>query len=93
MTEIRFTRDAEKYLNALDRPTQRRIHTAIRGLLENPPRGDIKALVSYSDDRKRLRVGKYRIMFRFNQEGDIEILLILDINSRGDVYKRKGKSL
>ena len=55
---IEYSRKAVKYINALDRPTKQRIRTAIEGLTETPPKGDIKMLQGFSDGRKRLRVGK-----------------------------------
>lgn len=66
-------------INALDVPTKARIKTQI----EKIPKGDIKLILGYSDGRKRLRVGKYRIIFI---ESNTE-LFIIEIGSRGDVYK------
>ena len=41
----------------------------------------------YHDGRLRLRVGKYRIIYRYATDGTVEILHIMDIDSRGDIYK------
>lgn len=87
--EIKYSKSAAKYLDSLDQPTQRRIHTAIIGLTEEPPKGDVKLLANFMDGRKRLRVGKYRIVFRYDKEGKVEILYIIDIDSRGGIYKRR----
>ena len=84
---IEYSRKAVKYINALDRPTKQRIKTAIEGLTETPPKGDIKMLQGFSDGRKRLRVGKYRIIYNYLPDGKIEILYILNVDSRGDIYK------
>ena len=59
----------------------------IRGLTKKPPEGDIKSLAGYNDGTKRLRVGKYRIIYKYINENIVEALLILDIGSRGDIYK------
>ena len=64
-----------------------RIHTAIKGLTKKPPEGDIKKLEGYDDDRKRLRVGGWRIIFKIDSNNEIEILFIIEIGNRGDVYK------
>lgn len=44
----------------------------------------------YSDGRKRLRIGKYRIIYNYGQNGEIEVLYIMDIDTRGDIYKQEG---
>lgn len=84
---IEYKKQAVKFLESLDRPTKQRIKSAIEGLTEQPPKGDIKPLQGYKDDRKRLRVGKYRIIYKYEPDGEITVLMILDIDSRGDIYK------
>jgi mRNA interferase RelE/StbE len=44
-------------------------------------------LKGYTDGRKRLRFGGTRIIFRYDDEGKLLILSILDIGNRGDIYK------
>lgn len=41
----------------------------------------------YNDGRQRLRVGKYRVIYKYGVNGKIEIVYIIDIGSRGDIYK------
>ncbi|MBQ9348667.1 MAG: type II toxin-antitoxin system RelE/ParE family toxin [Oscillibacter sp.] len=90
--EIRYSKSAMKFLEKLDKPTKQQIEIAILGLTEKPPKGDIKALVSYTDGRQRLRVGKYRVVFTYKMDGTIEVLLIMDIDSRGSIYKRRTRT-
>ena len=85
--KIEYSRKAAKYINALDRPTKQRIRVAIEGLTETPPKGDIKSMQGFSDGRKRLRVGKYRIIYNYLSDEEIEILYIYNVDSRGDIYK------
>lgn len=85
--QIEYSRKAAKYISALDRTTKKRIKVGIEGLTESPPKGDIKTLQGYSDGRKRLRVGKYRIIYNYSNDGKIEILYIMNVDSRGDIYK------
>ena len=77
--EIRFTKDAVKQINALDKPVKNRIKEAIYAL----PKGDIKKLKGYST-KYRLRVGNYRIVYDIT--GDT--IVIGAILPRGDVYKK-----
>ncbi|MGI6435071.1 MAG: type II toxin-antitoxin system RelE family toxin [Syntrophomonadaceae bacterium] len=64
-----------------------RIKSGIEGLLELPPRGDIKNIRGSNSLTYRLRIGKYRILYEFvNNDGE-QVLVIKDIGSRGDIYK------
>ena len=85
--KIKYSRDAIKFLAKLDSKSVTRIRTAIQGLTVAPPRGDIKPMQGYDDGRKRLRVGGWRVIFRYGTEGEIEILFVIDIGNRGDIYK------
>ena len=59
----------------------------IKGLTEKPPKGDIKPMQGYKDGRLRLRVGKYRVIYRYTKDGEVEMLMVMEIGSRGDIYK------
>ncbi len=87
MVEIRYSKSAVKTIKSLDKPTKQRIKEGIEGLTSNPPKGDIKYLQGFTDGRQRLRIGKYRIIYKYSSENNIEILNIIDIGSRGDIYK------
>lgn len=85
--EIIYSKEALKFLKKLDRKSVARIRAAIAGLTQNPPVGDIKPMEGYSDNRKRLRVGGWRVIYKYGSEGKIEVLLVLRIGNRGDIYK------
>lgn len=85
--EIRYDKAAVKFLKGLPKKLRNSILEAIQGLTQKPPKGDIKQLQGYKDGRERLRVGKYRIIYRYTQESKVEILVIMEIGSRGDIYK------
>lgn len=84
---IQYKKKAVKAINAMDKATKQRIRKAIEGLTLNPPQGDIKQMQGHKDGRMRLRVGQYRVIYRYDSDGSVEILLILDIGVRGDIYK------
>lgn len=87
-TDRKFSKSAVKFINATDKPTKSRIKKAIDGLLEIPPKGDIKTMIGYHPITYRLRIGKYRIIYEFIlQSDDSTLLYIRDIDSRGDIYK------
>lgn len=85
--KVVYSRNALKFLSKLEKKYILRIRDAIDGLTHVPPEGDIKLMQGYSDGRKRLRVGSWRVIFRMDKEGQIEILFIIDIGNRGDIYK------
>ena len=62
--KIKYSKDALKFLSKLDAKSVNRIRTAIQGLTQNPPFGDIKVMQGYADNRKRLRVGSWRIIYK-----------------------------
>ena len=85
--EIRYDKAAVKYLQGLPQKLRDSIRDAIKGLTQKPPKGDIRPMQGYKDGRHRLRVGKYRVIYRYSQDGEIEILIVMEIGSRGDIYK------
>lgn len=85
--EIRYSKAAVKAINGMDKATKERIRVGILGLTQKPPQGDIKPLQGYHDGRCRLRVGGYRIVYKFGVDGQVEILYIINIGPRGDIYK------
>lgn len=85
--KIKYSKASLKFLSKLDKKSIERIREAIHGLTETPPKGDIKLMSGYNDNRMRLRVGKWRIIYNYTKDNDIKILLVIDIGNRGDIYK------
>lgn len=84
---IEFTKTALKALKRMGEPLRSRILLAIQGLIETPSKGDIKPMQGNPAGRYRLRVGGYRVIYAYRQDGTMDVLCILDIGSRGDIYK------
>jgi mRNA interferase RelE/StbE len=74
------SKQVEKYLNKLNDKTRERVKKAICEI----PKGDI---VPYEGNKEylRLRVGKFRILFKWISDEQINVALI---DSRGQIYKR-----
>ena len=85
--EIQYEKAAVKYLKWLQKPQRDLILDAIEKLTHKPAEGDIKKMSGYKDGRYRLRVGKYRIIYKYLTNNEIEVLCIMDVGSRGDIYK------
>lgn len=75
-----FAKDAVKNIEKMDHKRRFNIKEAIEGI----PEGDIKPMQGTPTGRYRLRVGGYRVIFRYD---DAETVHILAIGSRGDIYK------
>ena len=85
--QIRYSKDAIKFLSKLDKKSVERIRAAILGLTNTPPSGDIKPMQGYTDGRLRLRVGSWRVIYRISEEQTVEIIFVINIGNRGDIYK------
>lgn len=84
---IEYSKSAVKAIERMDKAMKQRIRAGIEGLTVRPPMGDVKPMEGKPEGRYRLRVGGYRVIFTYRQDGTMEILYIIDIGSRGDVYK------
>jgi len=77
---IKIEKDALKFIKKQSPKQMERILKAIYKL----PQGDVKQMKGY-ENRFRLRVGDYRVIYKMiNNE---LIILILIIGNRGEVYK------
>lgn len=84
---IEYSRTAAKALQRMDRTLRIRMRDAIEGLTQTPPKGDIKPMEGKPAGRYRLRVGGYRVIYRYDHDGVMTVLYILDVGPRGDIYK------
>ena len=81
--EIVLTKNAAKSLDALDVPTRKRIKDKIEAVAADPlnPRNSYPL---QGTDKRSARVGSYRILLLIQEPN----LLVVDIESRGQVYRR-----
>ena len=75
----KLSKQAEKYIKKLDKPTKIRLVEAIRKI----PEGSIKPLEN-SNGYYRLKISDYRIIFRWENN---EQIIVAKVGSRGDIYK------
>lgn len=76
---IEYSKKAVKYINSADKPTKKRLKSAI----EKIPFGDIKKIQGV-EDGYRLRVGDLRVLFSMEDDK----IYIDNIIPRGQAYKR-----
>lgn len=77
--EIFIDKPARKFIEKQPKPQRLRLYAAIIRL----PEGDVKPLKG--TDKKRLRVGDYRIIYE--QYEEIYRIIVISADNRGDVYK------
>lgn len=75
--EVRYSKQASKFLQKQSKQVQLRIIKAINKL----PAGDVKKMQGM--DYYRLRVGDFRVIF----SNDGVVLMVEKIGNRGEVYK------
>jgi mRNA interferase RelE/StbE len=79
---IRWERRAFKELSRLARSTQARIVEAVEGLARDPMKG--KPLAAEWKGLRRLRVGRYRVIYAF--DGAMLIVSVVRVGDRREVY-------
>jgi mRNA interferase RelE/StbE len=86
MSKVKVHRHAAKYLQGLPKDSKERIKDVLKRLevtpLEQP---DVRHMVGEWAGYHRIRVGKLRIIFWFDEKDDV--VYVDHIGPRGDVYK------
>lgn len=85
--KVKYSKAAEKFLKK-NREIGLRFHKAFTELSQDKDRAfdyDIKKFASAYDNVFRLRIGKYRAVFRVVEE-ELQVQ-VFDIGARGDIYK------
>lgn len=83
---VDFKPIAIRQINKLDKSIQARLKPKIYALAENPRPSGVKKLPGY-ENRYRIRVGDYRILYEIHDK--ILSVLIIEVGPRGGgVYRR-----
>jgi len=86
MSKVIVHQHAAKYLKRLPKETKERIIEILKGLEDNPlGQSNVKHMVGEWAGYHRIRAGKLRIIFWYDQSDDV--VYIDHIGPRGDVYK------
>ena len=85
--EVRYSTSAKNFIKKADPKLKTLIKETIEKIKVIPNEGDVKAMKGFTDGRKRIRFGKYRIVYKYEENDVLLILDIIDIGPRGDIYK------
>ncbi|CAD7289583.1 hypothetical protein LMG7974_01660 [Campylobacter majalis] len=83
--KINFTKKADKFFFKHEDIRDKFIQNIAKFI--SGERVDIKALSGTDEPIYRMRIGKFRVIFSINANGDIIVVVALDAGSRGDIYK------
>ncbi|MFH1591790.1 MAG: type II toxin-antitoxin system RelE/ParE family toxin [Candidatus Woesearchaeota archaeon] len=84
MFEIKFSKQAEKFLSRCKDELFNRIKKKVNALKINPVPSEAKRLKSYERPTFRIRVGKYRVLYEIRQIENW--IVIVKIDKRERVY-------
>ncbi len=84
--EVRLSNRAQRDLDRLDKPTQKRIIRRLEQLAEDPYDPRLSGSLEGYEGMRKSRVGRWRIIYQVMQ--DQKVLFVLMIETRGQVYKR-----
>ena len=85
MYEVFYRKSAQKALLKLPSEIRVEFQQAFRLLAENPTRRDLDVKNLQGREGYRLRISQWRAIYRV--EAKRLIIIVLDIGSRGDIYK------
>ncbi len=81
---LQFRSSSVRQLGKLPQEVQRRIRTATEALRDDPrPHGAIK--LAGADDRWRIRIGDYRVIYTIAD--GILVVVVVEIGHRRDIYR------
>ncbi|HEY0172972.1 MAG TPA: type II toxin-antitoxin system RelE/ParE family toxin [Pyrinomonadaceae bacterium] len=82
--KVTLTRSAQKEVRSLDVGARVRVIRAVRELAAAPRSAGCRKLVN-SDDRWRIRVGDYRVIYTIDDAG--RLLEVVAVRHRGKAYE------
>lgn len=82
---VGVSREAEKLLDRLDRPTERRIRARLIQLADDPFDPRLSAPLTDREGVRKSRVGGWRILFTVDRNA--KAIHVATVDTRGQVYK------
>ena len=84
MFDIKYSRQAAKFLRSLDNTNQSRMFKKIEKLKHEPILHDSKTVIGYNEKLYRVRVGNYRILYEVDHMDNL--IGIVKIHKRSRAY-------
>ncbi len=84
--DVKLDRQAARFLKKCEKLLFERIRQKLELLKQNPIPQDAKRIVGCEQPTFRIRIGKYRALYRINYETKTVVIVLIDKRSR--VYDR-----
>ena len=84
MFEIKLDKQSERFFSKCPNEIFMRISNKLDALKENPVPHDAKRVLGYELPTFRIRIGKYRALYRLNYKD--KIIVVVKIDKRDKVY-------
>ena len=84
MLEIKFDNQPEGFLKKCDKILFERIKNKLEELKDNPVPHDSKRVGGYELPTFRIRIGKYRVLYRINYKENL--IVVVKIDHREKIY-------
>ncbi len=84
MLEIKLDKQPEDLLKKCETELYNRIKEKLGELQQNPVPHNAKRVVGYKEPTFRVRVGKYRLLYRINYEASL--IVVVKIDHRETIY-------
>ncbi|MBR2207932.1 MAG: hypothetical protein IJ859_03890 [Synergistaceae bacterium] len=88
---VRYEKDAKKFFDK-HKDIQRQYEVSAEEFFtgEHPEKIDVKPIKGKQGEYYRMRLGKWRVIFTYDEELMVVIVNSIMAGSRGDVYKKIG---
>ncbi len=89
--DIRYEKDADKFFEKHE-DVRKRYEDSLKEFLigEHPERINVKTIAGKKDKYYRMRLGKWRVIFTYDEEIMLIVVNSIMAGSRGDIYKKIG---
>jgi len=88
---VRYDKDAEKFFKKHE-DVRKRYKNLVEELFtgEHPEKVDVKPIEGKQGEYYRMRLGKWRVIFTYDEENMTILVNAIYAGSRGDIYKKIG---
>jgi mRNA interferase RelE/StbE len=88
MMQLKFTKDALKFVQSLDAKQYKQVVATVLGLVTNQNPHDSSGLSGAKNGEKRVDIGEYRIIYAVDPDAEIVEVLVIGKRNGDEVYKK-----